>query len=158
MKKVSSQFHFASLKYLYILFKYFTKLDTYVFCSKAVWHNFVPYVSFLLEWRPMPSLSLNQSHQINWGNFQPTSKWIFFSRKLYHFESFLIEWPVLGYINTLSPRQNGRRFPDAIFKCIFFNENVWIPIRISLKFGLEGPINTIPDNGLAPTRRQAIIW
>ena len=25
--------------------------------------------------------------------------------------------------NTLRPRQNGRRFPDDIFKCIFFNEN-----------------------------------
>ena len=36
-------------------------------------------------------------------------------------------------LNTLRPRQNGRHFAD-IFKCIFLNENVWIPIRISLKF------------------------
>ena len=27
-------------------------------------------------------------------------------------------------INTLSPRQNGRHFPDDIFKWIFLNENV----------------------------------
>ena len=26
-------------------------------------------------------------------------------------------------INTLRPRQNGRHFPDDIFKCIFLNEN-----------------------------------
>ena len=32
--------------------------------------------------------------------------------------------------NTLRPRQNCRHFPDDIFKCIFFNENVWIPINI----------------------------
>ena len=27
-------------------------------------------------------------------------------------------------VNTLRPRQDGRRFTDDIFKCIFFNENV----------------------------------
>ena len=46
--------------------------------------------------------------------------------------------------NTLRPRQNGRHFADAIFKCIFLNENVWISIKISLKFVPEGPINNIP--------------
>ena len=29
-------------------------------------------------------------------------------------------------------------------KCIFLNENVWIPIEISLKFVRKGPINSIP--------------
>ena len=38
------------------------------------------------------------------------------------------------FINTLWPGQNGRNFPDVIFKCIFLNENVWIAIDISLKF------------------------
>ena len=47
-------------------------------------------------------------------------------------------------INTLRPRQNGRHFTDDIFKCIFLNENVWIPIKISLKFVPQGPINNIP--------------
>ena len=47
-------------------------------------------------------------------------------------------------INTLRPRQNGRHFPDDICKCIFLNENIWIPIRFSLKFVPEGPINNIP--------------
>ena len=47
-------------------------------------------------------------------------------------------------LNTLRPRQNGRHFPDDIFKCIFFNENVWILIKVSLKFVPKGPISTIP--------------
>ena len=47
-------------------------------------------------------------------------------------------------LNTFRPRQNGRHFADDMFKCIFFNENVWIPIEISLKFVPKGPINNIP--------------
>ena len=46
-------------------------------------------------------------------------------------------------VNTLRPRQNGRHFADDIFKWIFLNENVWMPIKISLKFVPEGPINNI---------------
>ena len=65
--------------------------------------------------------------------------------------------------STLRPRQNGRHFPDDIFKWIFLNENVWISINIPLKFVPRGPINNIhtnigSGNGLAPTRRQAIFW
>ena len=48
------------------------------------------------------------------------------------------------FFNMLRPRQNGRHFPDHIFKCIFLNENVWIPIKISLTFVPKGPINNIP--------------
>ena len=42
---------------------------------------------------------------------------------------------------------NGRHFTDDIFKCIFSNENVWIPIIIiiiSLKFVPKSPINYVP--------------
>ena len=46
-------------------------------------------------------------------------------------------------VNTFRLRQNGRYFPEDIFKCIFLNENVWIAIKISLKFVTEGPINNI---------------
>ena len=48
------------------------------------------------------------------------------------------------HLDTLRPRQNGHHFPDDIFKCIFLNENVWISIRISLKFAPEVPINNKP--------------
>ena len=47
-------------------------------------------------------------------------------------------------LNTLRPRQNGRRFADDTFKRIFLNENVRISIKISLKFVPVGPINNIP--------------
>ena len=49
-----------------------------------------------------------------------------------------------AYINTLRPRQNGRHFADDIFKRDFLNENIWIQIKISLKFVHKGPINNIP--------------
>ena len=48
------------------------------------------------------------------------------------------------YRNTLRPKQNGRHFADDIFKCIFVNENLWMLIKISLKFVAKGPINSIP--------------
>ena len=51
----------------------------------------------------------------------------------------------LGAIITFAwrPRQNGRYFADDIFRRIFFNENVCISIKISLKFVPKGPINNI---------------
>ena len=48
-------------------------------------------------------------------------------------------------LNTLRPRQDGRHFPDDIFKCIFLNDNVQISLKISLKFVPKGPINNIPS-------------
>ena len=47
-------------------------------------------------------------------------------------------------INTLRLRQNCRHFSDDIIKCIFFNGNVLISIKISLKFVPKGQINNIP--------------
>ena len=65
-------------------------------------------------------------------------------------------------LNTLKLRQNGCHFPDDIFKCIFLNENMWISIKIPLKFVPKGSIdNNSPfgsDNGLVLSRQQAIIW
>ena len=47
-------------------------------------------------------------------------------------------------VNTLRPRQNGRRFAADTFKRIFFNENIRISIKISLKFVPKGSINNNP--------------
>ena len=47
--------------------------------------------------------------------------------------------PLPMLINTLRPRQNGRHFPDDIF----LNQNVRIPINISLEFVPKGPVNNI---------------
>ena len=46
--------------------------------------------------------------------------------------------------NTSRRSQNGRHFADDIFKGIFLNENIWIPIKISLKFVPKGPVDNIP--------------
>ena len=66
-----------------------------------------------------------------------------------HTKNYLCWWEQttnhnLTCLNTLRPRQNGRRFADDTFKRIFVNENVWIPIKISLKFVPECPNNNIP--------------
>ena len=47
-------------------------------------------------------------------------------------------------INTLRLRQDGRLFPEDIFKIIFFNENVQFLIKISLTFVPKAQINNIP--------------
>ena len=47
------------------------------------------------------------------------------------------------FINISRPRQNGRHFPNDLFKCIFMNEKFCILIKISLKFVHKGPINNI---------------
>ena len=49
----------------------------------------------------------------------------------------------VSFLNSLRPRQNGRRFAD-VFKSIFLNENVWILLNISLKFVPKVWINNIP--------------
>ena len=56
----------------------------------------------------------------------------------------LVQLMVYLMVNTLSPRQNGRRFADT-FKRIFLNENVRISPKISLKFVLKVPVNNIPS-------------
>ena len=43
-------------------------------------------------------------------------------------------------LNTLRPRQNGRHFAYDVFKLIFLNGNVWIPIKSLQSFVPNGPI------------------
>ena len=47
-------------------------------------------------------------------------------------------------VNALRPIRNGQHFADDIFKRIFFNENVWISLNISLKFVTGGQNHNIP--------------
>ena len=51
-------------------------------------------------------------------------------------------------VNTLWPGQDGRHYPDDIFKYIFLNKikNAWILITISSKFVPKGIINNIPSS------------
>ena len=57
-------------------------------------------------------------------------------------------------INTLSTRQNGRRFGDDPFRCIFLDENVWNLIEISLNFVLKGQY---PLAGAKPLSEQMMV-
>ena len=57
-------------------------------------------------------------------------------------------------VNTLRPRQNVCHFAYDTLKCIFLNENVWIYIKISLKFVPAGPVNNIPALGQIMISRQ----
>ena len=65
-------------------------------------------------------------------------------------------------INSFPHGQDGHHFADDIFICIFVNEKFCILIKLSLKFVPKGPIvirlSFGLDNGLAPNRRQAILW
>ena len=51
-----------------------------------------------------------------------------------------------GYLshNTLRPTQHGCLLPSNILKWIFLNENIWISIKMTLKFVPSCPINNIP--------------
>ena len=71
---------------------------------------------------------------------------IYLVQQYLNYTSHVLCWGQMrkNLINTLRPRQNGRHFPDDIFKWIFLNENLSILIDISLKFVPNGPINNIP--------------
>ena len=55
----------------------------------------------------------------------------------------LILWPVHS-LSHWGRDEMDNVCAEDIFKCIFFNGNVWISIKISLKFVPEGEINSIP--------------
>ena len=48
-------------------------------------------------------------------------------------------------VNILRPRQNGRYFPDDMFRSVFMNDKFCILINISLNFVPEGPIDNNPS-------------
>ena len=64
------------------------------------------------------------------------------------FENVVCEMVVIlsrsQYVNTMRPRESEHHFADDAFKYIFLNENLWIPIKISLTFVSTGPFNDIP--------------
>ena len=56
-----------------------------------------------------------------------------------------VQLEISWHINALRLIQNGWLFADENFTCIFLNENVWISLKISLKFFPEVRINNIPS-------------
>ena len=73
--------------------------------------------------------------------------WLFFScfshNSSSHFGCHNSTSSDICHVNTLRPWQYERHFADDIFKSIFLNKNVWIPIEISQKFVLKSRINNI---------------
>ena len=68
-------------------------------------------------------------------------------------DALLAQWYVMmRNIITLRPRRNGQHLTDDILKRIFFNGNVWISIKISLKFASKGQINNITASV------QTMVW
>ena len=68
-------------------------------------------------------------------------KWNCFPYLIHYLENALTN---KTFVNTLRQRQNGQHLADDIFKHIFFNENIWISIKISLKLVPKGSINNTP--------------
>ena len=112
---------------------------------------------WIVYWRMYASLGLNELTMFvqckKWLNLWHI-KWVgvscmgSFVVSQFQLEMVFSKWQVTfscgQWVNTLRPRQNGRHFADAIFKCIFLNKNVSISIKISLNFVLKCSINNIP--------------
>ena len=76
--------------------------------------------------------------------FQEMIKWRFFficERPEYHERR---PWRTKCDHWLISPEQNGPHFADDIFKCNFWNDNLQILIKLSLKFVSKGPICNHP--------------
>ena len=70
----------------------------------------------------------------------------------YNIKAVLKERLYKRILNTLGPRQNGRLFTDDSVNWILLNENVWISIKISLKFVSRD------TNNYFPALAQIMVW
>ena len=99
---------------------------------------------------PTPSHVLNQCCRVVKWVREYKLRWVKMHKNISRKSNGNVDcfwWPCVvcpNRINTLRPRHNGRHFADDIFNRIFLNENIWIPIKISLKFVPRGSINNIP--------------
>ena len=89
---------------------------------------------------PNPRRALIGSNQLWRVNDSP-----YYREYIYIYIS-LYEWHNQSRSFSIPLTRWGREKMDAdeFFKCIFLNENVWIPIEISLKFVPKDAINNIP--------------
>ena len=69
--------------------------------------------------------------------------------------------------DSLGREKSGRHFLDDILNLILVNENVWIPIEVSLKFVPKGPNNNIAAlvqimawrrQGAKPLSEPMMVW
>ena len=78
------------------------------------------------------------------GSAQDINSWNEFEKYTWEITSISLRGQWVDGFNRLRVKQNGHHFADDILKCIFLNENIWIWIKISLKFVPNGPIINIP--------------
>ena len=129
-----------------------------LFSNAFSWKIIVIWFKFLWRLRSHWQISIGSGYGLAWQTISWTSD------NLIHSSMHDIEYITRFHcVNSSSPGQNGRHFPDDIFKCVFMNEKFCILIQISLKFVTKDPIKNIPayigsDNGLGQIRQQAIIW
>ena len=91
--------------------------------------------------------SIYHTTQYVWAKSQSLTQYIDLKQEAVFLKeqwSYLCNPVVTSCFNTLRPRQDGRHFAYDTFKCIFLNENVWIPIEILLKYVPKGRIDNIP--------------
>ena len=82
----------------------------------------------------------------------PNLKWIWIKKnvaykspcRILNKHTFNINLKHICILNALRPKQNDRHFVDSISKWIFFDEDVWTLLKISLKFVPKVRINNIP--------------
>ena len=106
-------------------------------------------------WRRVPKTSIQKSFSASVQRCEWTKATILWNGSLtdfrYYYLLVLVKvasihsmylWKIV-FVSIPIMWQNGRNFADDIFNCIFWNENVWISIKISLKFVPKGLINNI---------------
>ena len=91
-------------------------------------------------------LSHQYVHGAKWSSLTPCGllRWYMVSLNFHQWFRLWLAACSAPSLNTLRPRQDGRHFPDNIFKCIFLNENGRVSIKFSLKFAPKVPITNIP--------------
>ena len=115
-----------------------TEMRTFLFWMEhcGIWNKWIPGFVKLFYYVILPVKTQS-------GNY---------SSQMRDQRSCLLTTAVTPRFNTLRPRQDGRYFADDGLKCIFLNEDVWISLKIPLKFVARGPINNIPAFG------QIMVW
>ena len=104
-------------------------------------------------WNPMSSVpkkadKLNLSLSLSLTCLAPIHNqnqcWLIVnSSKTMHLKMLSVKClPLCSGLNSSPPRQNGRHFAKDNFRCVFFNEDVWI--LISLNLVPRGSIDNIP--------------
>ena len=90
------------------------------------WVNHIQYLPKIstTHGQKWPYLKMGFPPSPFWEEGDCSQPYLMAHRAAGHRWKYLVFGRRLETFNTLRPRQDGRHFPDDIFKCIFLNENV----------------------------------